>query len=203
MLQLLKLRIPGLSRPIVYAGLALATILLGGIVAQHYWPDLRWIAAPENLGKPSPRLAIKTRLIEKAVPKIVERQVVVYEPAPKDEKKLEEKYDLKLKEAGAKILTEVDIGKLENGGSALATINEKGETEIKIAPKRAPFFKLGGPFELGGGVVYSSDKGQGFTVHAGKDLFRLWRITTKVEANLDIYGGQTQGRAALLGVVRF
>lgn len=187
----------------VYGVIALASLTGAGVIAGHYWPDLRWIAAPEDLGPQRPLTLPQTKIVEKMVPKVVTRQVVVYEPNPKQVAKLENTYDLKLKEAGRQLLTEVTIPKLENGGTAIVTVNEAGATEVKVAPARASFFQLGGNFEVGAGMVYAAGHGQGFTIHAGKDLGRVWKIHVKVDADLDVYAGQTQGRAAILGVVRF
>jgi hypothetical protein len=185
------------GRPVAYGLLAIVLLVVVGVVAQRYWPELRWIASPQDVDvRPLPRLAPKTTIITKhSEPIVVTRQVVVYKPAPKQAAQLEKKYDLKL--------AEVDTGKLQYGGEALVTMNEKGEAEVKIAPKRAPFFELGGPFEVGGGLAYSSGHGQGFTVHAGKDLGRVWKLTGKISADLDLYAGQTYGRATVLAVVRF
>jgi hypothetical protein len=191
------------SRFVAYGLLALILVTTAGIVAAHYWPDLRWVAAPVTYDAPLPRVARETKIITKMVPQVVTREVVVYKPSPAQQEKIEDRYDLKLDEVGREILTEVDTGKLAHGGTALVTINEQGEAEVKIAAKRAPFFELGGPFEVGGGLAYSSELGQGLTIHAGKDLFRVWKVTTKVEADLDIHAGKTYGRAAVLGVVRF
>lgn len=192
------------GRPVAYGLLALVLVSVVGVIGSRYWPDLRWIASPEDVDtRPLPRLAPKTTIItKKSAPTIITREVVVYKPAPKQAAELEKRYDLRLAEVGH-VLTEVDTGKLAHGGTALVTMNEKGEAEVTIAPKRAPFFELGGPFEVGGGLAYSSGQGQGFTLHAGKDLGRIWKLTGKVSADLDIYSGQTYGRAAVLAVVRF
>jgi hypothetical protein len=196
-------RVPGLSRPVVYGAVLLGLLLVAGVVGQHYWSDLRWIAAPESYDRPLPRVAPKTKIITKMVPQVVTKEVVIYKPTPKQQEAIEEKYDLKLDEVGREILTEVDTGKLAHGGTALVTVNEKGVTEVKIAPKRAPFAELGGDTEVGLGVTYNSALGQGVRVHGAKDLGRVWKVTLKMEADLDIYGGRATGSGAILGVIRF
>src|SRR5262249_29863096 len=120
-------RLQGLSRPLVYGALLIGLVAVAGIVGQHYWSDLRWIAAPESYDKPLPRFAPKTKIITKMVPQVVTKEVVVYKPSPEQKEKVEEKYDLKLDEVGRQILTEVDTGKLAHGGTALVTVNDKGE----------------------------------------------------------------------------
>jgi hypothetical protein len=197
------LRALPVSRWAVYGGIALAVLLIVGVVCQQYWPDLRWIAAPESYEKPLPRTAMKTKTITKLVPQVVTKEVVVYRPSPKQKEEIERHYDLKLDEVGKQILTEVDTGKLTHGGTALVTLNERGEAEVKIAPKRAPFAELGGDTEIGAGAVYHSGFGLGARIHGAKDLGRIWRVTVKVEGDLDIYGGRASTTGAVLGVIRF
>lgn len=196
-------RFTNLSRPLVYGGIGLVLLLIVGVVAARYWSDLRWIAAPIDLGTPLPRPAMRTHLAANLSSRSISHEVMVLEPSAKQVAQIERRYGIGVGELDASLLTEVDTGKLKYGGTALVSLDAHGETRVTIAPKRAPFFELGGDWEVGGGILYDSAAGQGFTIHAGKDLLRTGHVTTKIVADLDLVQGQPRGRAAVLGIVKF
>jgi len=204
----MKLKIPWSlpARPLLYAAGGLLALVGAGIIGSHYFPEVRWIAAPPpSLEKPEPVTAEPTKLAEKMAPELQEcRPTVVYRPTPKQEVKLEEKFHVELSAPSSPaVLANVEIPKAPEGGEVLVTSTPEGQTVVTFASDRPSFFQLGGPFEVGGGVLWDSREGQGFRLHAGKDLGRIWKITVKASADLDLIGGRTETRAALMGVVRF
>ncbi len=198
-------RLPG--SPWLYgAAGGLVLFVGGGILATHYFPQVKWIAAPaQGFSKPEPATAEPTKLADKMPTEIHEcRPTVVYKPSPKQEAKLEEKFHVELSAPSSPaVLANVEIPKAPQGGEVLVTSTPEGQTVVAFAPDRPSFFELGGPFEVGGGVLWDSRDGQGVRLHAGKDLARIWKINVKATADLDLIGGRTETRAALLGVVRF
>lgn len=204
----MKLKIPWSllpARPLLYAAGGLALLVGGGIVGAHYFPQVKWVAAPPaSFEKPLPVIVERTKFIDRVKTETITKEVVVYRPNPKQEARLEEKFHVELSAASSPVvLASVEIPKAPQGGEVLVTSTPEGQTVATFAPDRPSFFELGGPFEVGGGILWDSREGQGFRLHAGKDLARIWKINVKATADLDLIGGRTETRAALIGVVRF
>lgn len=127
-----------------------AVLLVAGLVWNWYRPSPTAVAATAA-PRPVPVKAAPTRAVSRAEPQIVVREVVRYVPAPREQRRLEDRYDLKLGDAAGEVdlLAEVQLPALPDGGTAAVTVDDAGQASVTVMPKRRPFFQLGGIRESG------------------------------------------------------
>jgi hypothetical protein len=170
-----------MSRAVTYALLALVIVLSAGLIWEWYFPKVEYVQVQ------TPVVMHETPRVGK-LPKIVlERPVEVVAITTRVAEKINEKYNVEVgpAEEDDKLLTEVVVPMAPEGGSVAVVLEPDGHIETVFVPKKTPFFRLGGPFEIGGGILATQD-GLGGTVFISKELFRTgkahWRLTGRVDA---------------------
>ncbi len=184
----------------MYLLLGLTLFFAAGAVKDWYFPDDPYGYGSTALTRQPSQRTLETKVVAKAPHKTLATTVSVPELTPRQTKKIEERYGLNLNID--RLLTEVSIPKLPDGGEAAVTLSPDGQTTVTVQPHRPNFLDIGGGFEVGAGMLVDSRLGEGFRLHAAKDLARVGRINIKLEGDLDVLSGETNGRAALLAVYR-
>lgn len=192
------------TRYLAYALTALFVLAFGGELVRWYGGG---DAAPgRTAATRRPQRLAPTKAAEKMAIAEKPAAVVVKAPTRKQAEKLEQRFTLGLEAAGAgdaQLVNVWHIPKAPAGGEVAVTVSPTGQASATFVEEPLPFFAWGGDWEAGAGAVVDVGGGYGVRLHAGKDLLRAGRMVLKVEADLDAVRGETQGRAAVLGVIRF
>lgn len=190
---------PMQSRILIYILTGVLVLFAAGAVKDWYFPGSAAGDVAGLLTRPQSQLTLQTKVVRDAPTRVVERPVLAPDLTERQEKKLAERFSLDLNTND--LLTSVEIPRAPDGGEAAVTLDSDGQVDVTFRPNRPKFFDLGGSLEVGGGVVLNS-RGQGFRLHAEKDLLRAGRMYLNLEGNLDLVGGETDASGALLLVYR-
>lgn len=187
------------NRILAYVLIVLSLLFAAGVVKQWYFPNAD--DAPQVLTiRPRQRTVLTPSKEVRSAPKQVETvKVLTPRLSAKDQRAVEKRFSLDLNHD--KLLTTAVVPQSPGGGEVAVTLSPDGNVETSFTPSRPPFFALGGPLEVGGGALLSSD-GQGFRLFASKELLRVAFLRLRVEGDLDVANGQNRGSVALLVVYR-
>lgn len=185
-----------------YAAAAVIVLLVVGELVRWYAPGDP-LAIPVASGRRAPAVALPATKaaakVERSAATVTVRPLA---PTAKQEERLSGALRLDLAGQGDALLGAWETPASAAGGDVAVLTGADGEPRAVYVPKPRPFFEVGGPWEIGGGLVAGTE-GYGGTVHVGKDLARAGRVTLKIEADADVLADGVQGRVAVLAVGRF
>lgn len=171
------LQFPPLRRVATYLAVGVGILLAVSVAVDWYFPRVEYLTVQ------SPPIRItETRLSEKIVEVPVVRTVLVKEPTPRQEKKLERQYGLDFR--SVELLKEVKGPPAPDGWKGAVTLDKTtGAVEITVVNEPRAFFALGGPTRIGPSFAYTQD-GLAVGFHLEKELARTGRVHWRVDADV-------------------
>ncbi len=202
------MQFPSRIKLLTYGLIVLGLLAAAGWVKAYFWPNYELMTI--SAGPPRVPITVeRTKEVVKWKTKVEVREVqVLVPPSDKAEKKIEDKFDVKLGDGPDELslLTSVTLPKLPWGGAAIVTADKVGGIAVKVLPDKRPFFQLGGLREVTvyGGQAFGDDTGGTlYGVRYRQDILRAGPAVLGGEVAGESVNGRTGGKAAVSISVRF